>query len=191
MGFHCTAARASGSPDPSSLDARTPRADPGNGLNHYITKSYYKTASLIANSCQSAAILGGHGAEEQEIAYEYGKNLGLAFQVVDDLLDFQGCEAELGKPALADITSGLATAPVLYAAQHYAEMQPLIDRKFSQVGDVQLALHYVEKSGALNETRSLASSYAESAVAAAIKLPDTPSRSALISLVERVLMRNR
>lgn len=167
------------------------KADPGNGLNHYITKSYYKTASLIANSCQSAAILGGHGAEEQEIAYEYGKNLGLAFQVVDDLLDFQGCEAELGKPALADITSGLATAPVLYAAQHYAEMQPLIDRKFSQVGDVQLALHYVEKSGALNETRSLASSYAESAVAAAIKLPDTPSRSALISLVERVLMRNR
>mmetsp|Transcript_2970 Transcript_2970/g.6938 ORF Transcript_2970/g.6938 Transcript_2970/m.6938 type:complete len:399 (-) Transcript_2970:283-1479(-) len=163
----------------------------GSRVTHYVTKSFYKTASLMANSCKSAAIMGGHGEREQELAYEYGKNLGLAFQVVDDLLDFEGNTDAMGKPTLADINSGLATAPVLYAAAHFAEMEPLIDRKFSQVGDVQLALHYVEKSGALGETRSLATSYAEAAVAAACEMPDTDARSALIALVERVLLRNR
>mmetsp|Transcript_10093 Transcript_10093/g.18376 ORF Transcript_10093/g.18376 Transcript_10093/m.18376 type:complete len:397 (-) Transcript_10093:22-1212(-) len=167
------------------------KAEAGNGISNYVTKSFYKTASLMAYSCKSAAILGGHDEETIEVAYEYGKNLGLAFQVVDDLLDFQGNTDELGKPTHADINAGLATAPVLYAAQHFQELQPLIDRKFSQVGDVQLALHYVEKSGALGETRSLATSYAESAVAAATHLPDSESRSALIALVERVILRNR
>jgi len=167
------------------------KAEPGNGISNYVTKSYYKTASLIANSTKSAAILGGHSERVIEVAYEYGKNLGLAFQVVDDLLDFEGTSDAMGKPTLADINSGLATAPVLYAAEQFAEVQPLIDRKFSQVGDVQLALHFVEKSGALNETRTLAASYAEAAVAAAYELPDSTARSALVSLVERVLLRNR
>mmetsp|Transcript_35230 Transcript_35230/g.49313 ORF Transcript_35230/g.49313 Transcript_35230/m.49313 type:complete len:402 (-) Transcript_35230:110-1315(-) len=167
------------------------KAEPGNGISNYITKSYYKTASLMANSCKSAAILGGHEDRVQELAYEYGKNLGLAFQVVDDLLDFESTSDALGKPTLADINAGLATAPVLYAAQNFPEVQPLIDRKFSQVGDVQLALHYVEKSGALGETRTLATSFAESAVAAACEMPECTARSALIALVERVLLRNR
>jgi len=50
-------------------------------LDYYITKSYYKTASLIANSCMAVAVLGGHDRRGQEIAFEYGKNLGIAFQV--------------------------------------------------------------------------------------------------------------
>ncbi|GAB5359283.1 hypothetical protein AAMO2058_000531100 [Amorphochlora amoebiformis] len=165
------------------------KAEPS--ISNYVTKSYYKTASLMANSCKSAAILGGHDENMQLVAYEYGKNVGLAFQIVDDLLDFEGNTDDLGKPTLSDIHSGLATAPVLYAAQHFNEMQPLIDRKFSQVGDVQLALHYVEKSGALGETRALATSYAEAAVAAACQLPASNAQSALIALVERVLLRNR
>ena len=54
-------------------------------MTHYVTKSFYKTASLMANSCKSAAIMGGHGEREQELGYEDGKSLGLAFQVISSL----------------------------------------------------------------------------------------------------------
>jgi geranylgeranyl pyrophosphate synthase len=106
-------------------------------VENYVTKSFYKTASLIAHSCQSAAILGGHDKKTQEIAFEIGKYIGLSFQIVDDLLDFTGSSQQLGKPALQDLSQGLATAPILFAAEEYPELYELMDRKFSQQGDVQ------------------------------------------------------
>lgn len=72
-----------------------------------------------------------------EAAYQYGRNLGLAFQIVDDVLDFKVSEDEFGKPVFADLSLGLATAPVLYAAQEYPELYPLMDRNFSDKEDVE------------------------------------------------------
>lgn len=106
-------------------------------LSYYLQKTYLKTASLISKSCRSAAVLGRSAPEVIEAAYAYGRNLGLAFQLVDDMLDYTVTEAELGKPAGADLQLGLATAPLLFAWKSNPELGPLVGRKFCEEGDVQ------------------------------------------------------
>ena len=67
-------------------------------IPEYMDKSFYKTATLIAASCKSAAVFSGMGTEVKNAMFEYGRHLGLAFQVVDDILDFTQSSAQLGKP---------------------------------------------------------------------------------------------
>jgi len=107
-------------------------------LTYYLKKTYLKTASLISKSCRAAALLGGADAATVDAAYNYGRNLGLAFQLVDDMLDYTRSEKELGKPAGADLELGLATAPLLFAWKTNPELGALVGRKFSQPGDVEL-----------------------------------------------------
>lgn len=106
-------------------------------VTYYMQKTYLKSASLIAKSCRAAALLGQSTPEVVEAAYLYGKNLGLAFQLVDDMLDYTISGEELGKPAGADLELGLATAPLLFAWKDNSELGALVGRKFSQEGDVQ------------------------------------------------------
>ncbi|OAX80334.1 hypothetical protein ACJ72_05331 [Emergomyces africanus] len=84
-------------------------------ITYYLQKTYLKSASLISKSCRAAALLGHSSPEIVEAAYSYGRNLGLAFQLVDDMLDYTISGEELGKPAGADLELGLATAPLLFA----------------------------------------------------------------------------
>jgi len=104
-------------------------------LEYYLEKTYLKTASLISKSCRAAAVLGGATEEVAHAAYVYGKHMGLAFQLIDDVLDYTGSSEELGKPATADLELGLATAPVFYAWEEFPELGPMIARKFEQEGD--------------------------------------------------------
>ena len=106
-------------------------------ITYYLQKTYLKSASLISKSCRAAALLGEHPVEVVEAAYQYGKNLGLAFQLVDDMLDYTVSGVELGKPAGADLELGLATAPLLFAWRNCSELGTLVGRKFSENGDVQ------------------------------------------------------
>lgn len=106
-------------------------------ITYYLQKTYLKSASLISKSCRAAALLGDHSMEVVEAAYQYGKNLGLAFQLVDDMLDYTISGHELGKPAGADLELGLATAPLLFAWRNNKELGTLVGRKFSELGDVQ------------------------------------------------------
>ena len=106
-------------------------------LTYYLQKTYLKSASLISKSCRAAAILGGSSQEVVEASYQYGKNLGLAFQLVDDMLDYTVSGQELGKPAGADLELGLATAPLLFAWKDNKSLGKLVGRKFSGEGDVQ------------------------------------------------------
>lgn len=126
--------------------------------NIYMQKTYLKTATLMAKGARAAVVLGGcrEGEVWKEIAYAYGRNLGLAFQVsqsvfmggfialtrvlqlMDDVLDYEAGEGTLGKPGGADLKLGLATGPALFAWEEHPEMGPLIERKFSQDGDVEL-----------------------------------------------------
>jgi hexaprenyl-diphosphate synthase len=105
-------------------------------ISYYLQKTYLKSASLISKSCRAAALLGGSDAVTVESAYAYGKNLGLAFQLVDDMLDYTITEKELGKPAGADLELGLATAPLLFAWKGNQELGALVGRKFVEEGDV-------------------------------------------------------
>ena len=106
-------------------------------ITYYLQKTYLKSASLISKSCRAAALLGQGSTAIVEAAYSYGKNLGLAFQLVDDMLDYTRSKAELGKPAGADLQLGLATAPLLFAWKDNPGLGELVGRKFSQEGDVQ------------------------------------------------------
>lgn len=105
-------------------------------ITYYLQKTYLKSASLISKSCRAAALLGDSSPETVDAAYSYGKNLGLAFQLVDDMLDYTITESELGKPAGADLELGLATAPLLFAWKQRPELGELVGRKFAVEGDV-------------------------------------------------------
>ena len=109
-----------------------------NTITYYLQKTYLKSASLISKSCRAAALLGQGAPEVVEAAYAYGKNLGLAFQLVDDMLDYTISGAELGKPAGADLELGLATAPLLFAWKENTELGALVGRKFGREGDVEM-----------------------------------------------------
>ena len=95
-------------------------------FTHYIGKTFNKTASLMAYSCKGVAVLGGADKALAEVAFQYGKHVGIAFQLVDDLLDFVSSTATMGKPAAADLQLGLATAPVLFAAEKVSKAKNLI-----------------------------------------------------------------
>ena len=108
-----------------------------NALSYYLQKTYLKSASLISKSCRAAALLGQGAPDVVEAAYSYGRNLGLAFQLVDDMLDYTVTAEELGKPAGADLQLGLATAPLLFAWKDQGELGALVGRKFAEEGDVE------------------------------------------------------
>ncbi|KAI9366200.1 solanesyl pyrophosphate synthase [Pilaira anomala] len=158
-------------------------------FDHYMDKTYMKTGSLIAQSCKASAVLGGSTKEVADIAYDFGKNLGLAFQLIDDMLDFTVTAAELGKPAGADLKLGLATAPVLFAWEEYPELEPLIKRKFSKKGDEERARDFVYQSDGLKKTLNLAEIHCKYATDALYKLPPSDARSALIQITEKLLTR--
>jgi len=133
-------------------------------MRSYLKKSYYKTASLICYACRSTALLGGHayGSNVATACEEFGFHLGLAYQIQDDILDFTAAANVLGKPALADMDLGLSTAPILYAAQEYPALKPLIMRRFKKDGDKQMALEYLYKSKtAMDKARNLARFHAQ------------------------------
>jgi decaprenyl-diphosphate synthase subunit 1 len=133
-------------------------------FNHYLTKTYRKTASLIANSCKAVALLQRNDALVQP-AYEFGKNIGMAFQLVDDLLDFTAQSDKLGKPGCgADLKLGLATAPVLFAINEYPQLNTMVMRRFKEANDANSAYELVMKSTGIEQTQDLAEKYRNNAI---------------------------
>ena len=165
------------------------RYDSDQTLSAYLEKSYCKTASLIANSSKAAGTLTGLKDDELSLLYLFGKKLGLAFQVVDDILDFTGNEEQLGKPAASDLASGYLTAPVIYALEEKPSLALLIQREFSSEGDLQEALNLVRESKAIKKSRDLAETFARESREAIKWLPESPSKRALLELPEFVLSR--
>lgn len=160
-------------------------------FDHYISKSFRKTASLIAYTCKAVTLLSGASEKQQETAFGYGRNLGIAFQLVDDLLDFESSQSELGKPAGADLKLGLATAPVLYASAQFEELDTMIARRFSEPGDVERAYSLVLKSDGLIKTKELAKKHVEAALEHISELSESDEKRALISLAEMTINRRK
>jgi geranyl diphosphate synthase len=162
-------------------------------MKYYLRKSYFKTASLICSSCKSAALLSGHLETDDytKAAEQYGYHLGMAYQIVDDILDFTGASASLGKPAQADMQLGLATAPILIASQSIKELKPLIERKFKEKGDVQMAIKYALTTDCIAKSYDLAEFHAQCAVDALSVLPSSESRSALYKLLHVAISRDK
>ncbi|KAL4940103.1 hypothetical protein BDV06DRAFT_213749 [Aspergillus oleicola] len=160
-------------------------------ISYYLQKTYLKTASLISKSCRAAALLGNSSPEVVEAAYSYGRNLGLAFQLVDDMLDYTVSGVELGKPAGADLELGLATAPLLFAWKQNPELGPLVGRKFNQEGDVQRARDLVYRTNGVEQTRVLAQEYADKAIAAISPFPESEAKVGLIEMCVKTMNRRK
>ncbi len=155
----------------------------------YLQKSYCKTASLIANSAKAAAILSDTPVSTADKCFEYGRNLGLAFQIVDDIFDFTSSAEALGKPAGADLASGNITAPVLFALEEKPHLETLIDRGLADSDDLAEAIALVKESSGIGRSRDLALYHAGLALDCLHALAPTESREALAEVTRYVTSR--
>jgi len=165
------------------------RFDSSLSIEAYIEKSYYKTASLFANSAKAAGVLSEVSPELADHLYHYGRHFGLAFQIVDDILDFTGSTNGLGKPAGSDLKDGNLTAPALFALEEKPYLQILIERQFQEAGDLEAAIALVKDSQGIVRARELAAQHAQAAVNHLASLTPSASREALVNLTEYVLKR--
>nr|YP_009397039.1 prenyl transferase [Spyridia filamentosa]ARW66225.1 prenyl transferase [Spyridia filamentosa] len=133
-------------------------------IEEYISKSFYKTASLIAASCKGAAILSKCDKKTQNLFYEYGKHIGLAFQIVDDILDVTTSPNILGKPSGSDFKNGNLTAPLIFALEEYPELQILINREFQNKNDISNTVKIIiQETKAIQKSKDLAQEYIQNA----------------------------
>ena len=165
------------------------RFDIDASIDNYLDKSYYKTASLMANSAKAAAVLSDSSVDVAQKLYDYGRNLGLAFQIVDDILDFTASTEVLGKPAGSDLASGNLTAPVLYALKEQPYLEILIEREFSESEDLNKALELIDNSSGIDRARQLAAKHAKMAAQSLDCLAMSDSKNALQELTNYVVSR--
>jgi octaprenyl-diphosphate synthase len=154
----------------------------------------YKTACLFSGCARLGAVLGGlEGAEEEALA-DYGRYAGLAFQLVDDLLDFTASAEKLGKPVLSDLKEGKVTLPLIYAMENgHREARALVaqvleEKEFHSVKPETLVA-LVHDSGALDRARSLAHDYAGRAKTCLNSHGDSEYARALATLPDFILER--
>ncbi|XP_065861647.1 solanesyl diphosphate synthase 1, chloroplastic-like isoform X2 [Euphorbia lathyris] len=148
-------------------------------LEEYLMKSYYKTASLIAASTKGAAVFSGVDRSVAEQMFEYGKNLGLSFQVVDDILDFTQTAEQLGKPAGSDLAKGNLTAPVIFALEKEPKLREIIESEFCESGSLDEAIELVKQGGGIKKAQELAKEKADLAMQNLSCLPPGVFRRAL------------
>jgi octaprenyl-diphosphate synthase len=154
-----------------------------------------KTADLFSACLRIGAILGEVGEERERALANYGLNLGICFQMVDDLLDFTADEKVLGKPVASDLREGKLTLPVIYllrrAGPDAAETVSLVlaDRGFERVSRDEF-LKLVREHGALDEARAAAERYAEAARRDLLSFERSPYREALSALPDFILARD-
>ncbi|ORC88171.1 farnesyl pyrophosphate synthetase [Trypanosoma theileri] len=159
-------------------------------IGRYEQKTYCKTASLMANSLAATAVL----ADPQNMAYEaaateFGKRLGIAFQIVDDCLDITGDEKKIGKPKMADMKEGIATLPVLLAGRQDPRVDAAIRRRFKEPGDTEICMEAVERHGCVAEALQHADQHCRRGVEALQTLHYSPARDGLEAAVGLVLSR--
>ncbi|MGB9906694.1 MAG: polyprenyl synthetase family protein [Candidatus Saccharicenans sp.] len=157
-----------------------------------------KTARLFRTTCQLGCRLGRAEKKEETMLAEYGLNLGLAFQVIDDLLDLVGQPAETGKPAFSDLKEGRVTLPLIKALQHpepvaRRELKRRLERISQNKDRVSLSslLALIKSSGALGLTFDQAQVLAGKARQAALSLKPSVQRRSLLQLVDFVLWRKK
>jgi octaprenyl-diphosphate synthase len=154
-----------------------------------------KTAYLFSASCEIGSILGGASEKQQTSLREYGLNLGTAFQLIDDLLDFTSSEDALGKAAGADLLGGKVTLPLIYLREAEPQTLEMVETvlregKYDTVGQDDLREGFA-RTGALEKARERADEYAENACSALDHLPDSDYCESLRALPAYILNRDR
>ena len=160
---------------------------------HYLQRISGKTASLFSLATESGAILSQAPEKSGKVLKEYGYNLGIAFQIVDDILDFIGTEEEMGKPAGSDLVQGTLTLPAMLLLERHPEDNPVKElfQNRDRQKNIKLAIELVRSSSIVQECYTLASDYCTRACRNLNLLPDNASRQSLKSLAEYVVKRKR
>lgn len=162
----------------------------------YLRVARLKTASLFRGACECGAILGGASPGVSAAVAEYGENLGLAFQISDDLLCYFSDSAATGKPGASDMKNGRMTLPVIYgheraSAADKATLAGLLSGGHESTSALAELTGVLERTGALAAAVASAHDYVERARLSIADLPPTPSKERLTELVLRVHRRER
>ena len=163
----------------------------------YLQRIRGKTASLFALSTQSGAILSHASPKVVQAFKRYGDDLGIAFQIIDDLLDFIGTEEELGKPVGSDLVQGTLTLPAMMIMKLYPRDNPIKTvfggklTKEEKQENVRKAVEIVRNSKIVEMCFDAATDYCKQACADIALLPDTPTHRALVELTEYVIKRRK
>ncbi len=161
----------------------------------YIVRVARKTAALFRMATESGAVLSRAPAGSIEVLIDYGYNLGIAFQVVDDILDFTGTEEELGKPVGSDLTQGTITLPVLLLRQKYpvdARLTALVGAEHYDAPLVKAVVDMVRQSASvIAECYRVADGYCARACRDLRLLPESVIRDSLGYLAEFVTRRRK
>jgi len=157
----------------------------------YFSRIGGKTASLFTTAARGGAMIAGVRDEWVEALASYGENLGMAFQVVDDILDFTGDEAEMGKPVGSDLMQGTLTLPSLLLIERYPVNNP-VKRFFAgrqRAESLRRSIEMIRESDILEESYRVAGDFRDRALAALAPLPDNEPRDALMDIADWVMER--
>jgi geranylgeranyl diphosphate synthase type I len=161
----------------------------------YLEMIFKKTGALIAAATKSGAIMAGANQKEIDAIYEYGKFIGLAFQIQDDYLDLVADEEKLGKPVGSDIVEGKMTIIILHALKNGSleDKEKLIDilKSDSSKDEIILAMDILNKYNSLQYASDLAQKYVVDAKKLLNILDDSPYKQLLISIADYVINREK
>ncbi|UFJ42782.1 heptaprenyl diphosphate synthase component II [Brevibacillus humidisoli] len=162
------------------------------GLKHYLRRIKRKTALLIAISCQLGAIASNAPEDRIRSMYRYGYNVGMAFQIADDLLDFTASEKQLGKPVGSDLRQGNITLPALYSLWFGQERRRLRDwlEQDAIHEHIEEAIALIREGEGIAYARSLAQRYLNRARTALSDLPDNKTKRSLLEIADFIIERN-
>ena len=166
--------------------------DPETTEQRYLEVIYRKTAKLFEAGAQMAAILSGSPREIEQSMVDYGRHLGTAFQLVDDVLDYKATAEELGKNLGDDLAEGKPTLPLIYALAHAPAAEAAKLRAAIETGgidDLDQITRLIETSGGLDYTARMARREKEMAVEALVRLPASKYRDALVTLADFAVAR--
>ena len=168
--------------------------DPNTTEESYFDVIYGKTARLFEAATQLAAVITGQTKEIEVAMQDYGKHLGTAFQLADDLLDYESDADAMGKNAGDDLAEGKPTLPLLYAMWHASEEDAALIReaieKANGLPHLERILGVMKETGALDYTRQKANEEADKAITALSAIPDSDYKKALIALAHIAVDRN-
>lgn len=152
-----------------------------------------KTASFIEACCEAGAIVAGGDLSTRAALRSFGRNVGIAFQIVDDLLDYRGEKERTGKPKATDFREGQATLPLIYLREHLTDAErDTIRSKFGTPvtdDEVRMIASWMDTRGAFKRCEDLASDFANVAIEATKLLPDRVSREFLSTVADYILKR--
>ena len=167
--------------------------DPDLAVDDYLRVIRYKTAKLFEASARLGAVLADASRGVEDACADYGRSLGTAFQLVDDLLDYEGDTAALGKNVGDDLREGKPTLPLLVAMARCTEAERQLMRHAIEHGEpdrLDEILAIVRRTGALDATRDAARAEADKARDALSVLPESAARQALLDLCARSVERS-